>query len=111
MAATTAGGAATTRCPHGVVVRLAGSAGTAARRLRLGVAAAGGRHHACRSLVSGHRRQPILVRADRPDHRELGPDALVHRPPWRASRPALGGSEEHTSELQPLMRISYAVFC
>src|SRR3546814_3163382 len=26
-----------------------------------------------------------------------------HRPPWR--------SEEHTSELQSLMRISYAVFC
>src|SRR3546814_9877518 len=32
----------------------------------------------------------------------------------RAARPALsdrGRSEEHTSELQSLMRISYAVFC
>src|SRR3546814_6395520 len=32
----------------------------------------------------------------------------------RAVRPCLsydGGSEEHTSELQSLMRISYAVFC
>src|SRR3546814_7252772 len=28
-----------------------------------------------------------------------------------ASRPALDRSEEHTSELQSLMRISYAVFC
>src|SRR3546814_5074149 len=26
-------------------------------------------------------------------------------------RPAVGRSEEHTSELQSLMRISYAVFC
>src|SRR3546814_9928190 len=25
--------------------------------------------------------------------------------------PSIGGSEEHTSELQSLMRISYAVFC
>src|SRR3546814_3763164 len=28
-----------------------------------------------------------------------------------AHRPAIGRSEEHTSELQSLMRISYAVFC
>src|SRR3546814_3850954 len=28
-----------------------------------------------------------------------------------ARRPAAGRSEEHTSELQSLMRISYAVFC
>src|SRR3546814_1648944 len=33
----------------------------------------------------------------------LGPDGGVVR--------ALGRSEEHTSELQSLMRISYAVFC
>src|SRR3546814_2546060 len=30
----------------------------------------------------------------------------VEGPPWNAMR-----SEEHTSELQSLMRISYAVFC
>src|SRR3546814_5659825 len=31
---------------------------------------------------------------------------------WRGSRDLSGGrSEEHTSELQSLMRISYAVFC
>src|SRR3546814_3446521 len=29
---------------------------------------------------------------------------------WNGSRP-IGRSEEHTSELQSLMRISYAVFC
>src|SRR3546814_8435162 len=29
----------------------------------------------------------------------------------RAAKGALGRSEEHTSELQSLMRISYAVFC
>src|SRR3546814_9670623 len=29
----------------------------------------------------------------------------------RSSRPAKARSEEHTSELQSLMRISYAVFC
>src|SRR3546814_3717836 len=28
-----------------------------------------------------------------------------------AGRPLVGRSEEHTSELQSLMRISYAVFC
>src|SRR3546814_3981946 len=38
----------------------------------------------------------------------------VARPVEPAQRPAIGRrprSEEHTSELQPLMRISYAVFC
>src|SRR3546814_3396191 len=40
---------------------------------------------------------------------------LTHRrpePPLRGPRPRSGArSEEHTSELQSLMRISYAVFC
>src|SRR3546814_5301552 len=30
---------------------------------------------------------------------------------WRAAHRICGRSEEHTSELQSLMRISYAVFC
>src|SRR3546814_171619 len=30
---------------------------------------------------------------------------------WHHARPAQRRSEEHTSELQSLMRISYAVFC
>src|SRR3546814_6284217 len=45
----------------------------------------------------------------------------AQHPPWRPARPGNGDgarrqphatrSEEHTSELQSLMRISYAVFC
>src|SRR3546814_4139716 len=35
---------------------------------------------------------------------DLMPDAFVDAPAWARS-------EEHTSELQSLMRISYAVFC
>src|SRR3546814_5864491 len=39
--------------------------------------------------------------------------AIVGREPFRHRREArlVGRSEEHTSELQSLMRISYAVFC
>src|SRR3546814_1982901 len=41
--------------------------------------------------------------------------ACADRPWWWSTRPGDGGrvhrSEEHTSELQSLMRISYAVFC
>src|SRR3546814_7548455 len=43
--------------------------------------------------LSCHRRQDDLVHAE-------------HSPRWLRTR-----SEEHTSELQSLMRISYAVFC
>src|SRR3546814_2546800 len=42
------------------------------------------------------------------------PPALVRKPPRRRSArpaPSSSRSEEHTSELQSLMRISYAVFC
>src|SRR3546814_7568652 len=54
--------------------------------------------------------QPLLVEARRLRHR-LGAAgrrrrAQLHRPARRQVR-----SEEHTSELQSLMRISYAVFC
>src|SRR3546814_10720719 len=47
----------------------------------------------------------------------MRPDALLGtssaREPMRSKRPSLptNRSEEHTSELQSLMRISYAVFC
>src|SRR3546814_6347066 len=45
----------------------------------------------------------------RMDHREnVGADRLVNA---LAAHRAHGRSEEHTSELQSLMRISYAVFC
>src|SRR3546814_1807305 len=36
---------------------------------------------------------------------------LVKSPDSRMSSVSVGRSEEHTSELQSLMRISYAVFC
>src|SRR3546814_10649682 len=75
-----------------------------------------------RPAPGGIARDPAAVDAAA-DHREV-----VHRfpPPQRMARPAgfepattsLEGScsiqlrsEEHTSELQSLMRISYAVFC
>src|SRR3546814_9823851 len=64
---------------------------------------------------SQHRRHAVgadqMPRADRHQHRPR----LCHAPPRpRAPAPVAVGddrSEEHTSELQSLMRISYAVFC
>src|SRR3546814_2755921 len=54
-------------------------------------------------------------------HRDIDitPDALLHSPFLRRPnhghvrdlKESVGRSEEHTSELQSLMRISYAVFC
>src|SRR3546814_10002214 len=38
-------------------------------------------------------------------------ETLLARPPCAAARTPKPRSEEHTSELQSLMRISYAVFC
>src|SRR3546814_6840678 len=46
--------------------------------------------------------------------RFLKADRAFPRPPWRrrpAPARAAGSSEEHTSDLQSLMRIAYAVFC
>src|SRR3546814_2858694 len=40
-------------------------------------------------------------------HRSVRPISAKHAQAWRS----LDRSEEHTSELQSLMRISYAVFC
>src|SRR3546814_10781339 len=51
--------------------------------------------------------------AERPTRRHSGADApgtRNQRHPALARR-TVGRSEEHTSELQSLMRISYAVFC
>src|SRR3546814_7588861 len=50
-----------------------------------------------------------------PEQRKAGDQRLPHRADLRIERLArlrdLVRSEEHTSELQSLMRISYAVFC
>src|SRR3546814_5887496 len=56
----------------------------------------GGR--APRGEIAEHHHEPICLIAWSP-----------HREPRK--RAAIGRSEEHTSELQSLMRISYAVFC
>src|SRR3546814_1064893 len=58
-------------------------------------------------------------RSDRPRLRRCTPNPCSNAPPalrpcQRSNRPVVlsrGRSEEHTSELQSLMRISYAVFC
>src|SRR3546814_9433254 len=83
-------------------------------------------HSARRSLIPSIRRRSAARRADRraqqASHRWSGwsPDTAKPRT-GRRSRKRRGGSattslstcrsEEHTSELQSLMRISYAVFC
>src|SRR3546814_4446644 len=60
------------------------------------------------------RRAPVEVdrRGEEERSRDAGTDAGddPDRPGRQGSEPALR-SEEHTSELQSLMRISYAVFC
>src|SRR3546814_8982538 len=48
------------------------------------------------------------AQGERPDRQH---DHHVHERPWRTRRGPRDRSEEHTSELQSLMRISYAVFC
>src|SRR3546814_6127662 len=57
------------------------------------------------------RRQPAQARVggmDRAEDVAGGAAVLLHAPQQTL---AVGRSEEHTSELQSLMRISYAVFC
>src|SRR3546814_3034590 len=49
------------------------------------------------------------ARGRRPGDPQAGPRNLRYRQPGGAA--LAGRSEEHTSELQSLMRISYAVFC
>src|SRR3546814_6327768 len=51
----------------------------------------------------------IRAAARRPGQRRGARGTARHRP--RGARPPARRSEEHTSELQSLMRISYAVFC
>src|SRR3546814_3579943 len=64
------------------------------------------RHRPCRRMDRATR--PPVVGRDDGDRRELTQRRRwPNRPPTRGRR----RSEEHTSELQSLMRISYAVFC
>src|SRR3546814_1050638 len=81
---------------------------------------------AAADLAIGEDVRRELVREGRIVGEIVGVDAVVDDPRWpaggqaspqivkpRRDAPAVAGirSEEHTSELQSLMRISYAVFC
>src|SRR3546814_5260204 len=57
----------------------------------------------------GHGASTLLVAQAFPDATFVGYD--YHAPSIEIARRHAGRSEEHTSELQSLMRISYAVFC
>src|SRR3546814_7641705 len=93
----------------------AGDRRSAARRSG-GAAGAPGRHASAGAAVAAGRRAaaPGLPAVDLPPGQRGAaavPDVVVPARTGRR-RPRGGGrSEEHTSELQSLMRISYAVFC
>src|SRR3546814_4783573 len=70
------------------------------------------------TLFRSRRRRLPHLRAGGGPRRGVGPDLLPDRRSGagrdggvRRDRPVRRRSEEHTSELQSLMRISYAVFC
>src|SRR3546814_2418944 len=58
-------------------------------------------------LAKGGRYDAAVLRVDP----ATGESHLPCMPPERVGTPRQNRSEEHTSELQSLMRISYAVFC
>src|SRR3546814_5819892 len=58
-------------------------------------------------LRSNSQRHPNDAAGDQGHHSSATPAARA----WHTGRYCKGRSEEHTSELQSLMRISYAVFC
>src|SRR3546814_2355892 len=60
--------------------------------------------------VDGEHTDAQLPLAERPDERRGGRRLADARAPGQPDDPR-ARSEEHTSELQSLMRISYAVFC
>src|SRR3546814_4381126 len=72
-------------------------------RARLAVARGGARTRDHRPVADRR------LRALGAERQEQAPADRVA--PVRQSQPHRGRSEEHTSELQSLMRISYAVFC
>src|SRR3546814_4532028 len=82
----------------------------AALRARHGYGRALGRGRQRRVADAAHppeqREEQHQCHAIAPNDRFLAPD-----PVGQAARPDEKRSEEHTSELQSLMRISYAVFC
>src|SRR3546814_5195667 len=87
----------------------AAAAADAARRPHRGLAVEPGGHHGRPRRDAGAGR--LLPRGGHPPG--VGRDLPWHllRPARRQRAGADRRSEEHTSELQSLMRISYAVFC
>src|SRR3546814_8022695 len=80
--------------------RLDGGAGSAPAAMALGAAAGGPHRHA-----EGGGALALFQAA------RMGGEPAAPCPPFRVAATRCGGrSEEHTSELQSLMRISYAVF-
>src|SRR3546814_5387555 len=70
----------------------------------------------CAASTSGGRNDATCsVRLAPVSHRKRSSETAANVKKWRATSRQPGGrgsrSEEHTSELQSLMRISYAVFC
>src|SRR3546814_2158001 len=75
---------------------------------------AGENHHQQQEHAGGKCRQPAATTRFHVDHRLPYHRAASHAPDKPRSDigdPLTDRSEEHTSELQSLMRISYAVFC
>src|SRR3546814_4948026 len=70
------------------------------------------RHRGCRRHADHHLARPRAHHDElRADLRALRGDRAHLIPVFLAGRRTRRRSEEHTSELQSLMRISYAVFC
>src|SRR3546814_4418915 len=70
----------------------------------------------CHSMVEGLRDHPLRASLNaevhsRPFARLQSPERISHLALLSGEGAAERRSEEHTSELQSLMRISYAVFC
>src|SRR3546814_5907918 len=88
-------------------------AGLAPRQLGhddLGIDAIG--EHVAVIAVAGDHAVLVAVERRLQAHRDrLLPDIEVTEPADQAEAIALARSAEHTSELQSLMRITYAVFC
>src|SRR3546814_1029103 len=96
---------------------LGGAAGEKLRRgggqdrLVQGAAGAGRHRPAVEGRRLPHHPRPAFVRYGLVDDPDGGPTRLRQRDQRAEDRPPGDRSEEHTSELQSLMRISYAVFC
>src|SRR3546814_3577609 len=70
------------------------------------------RHREADAAIFAEHDRAVRLERRRPRHILIGVDVEHLRHAGRDVDPArIGRSEEHTSELQSLMRISYAVFC